>query len=320
MAVICPSFLRGRVARFTRLDSCGRPVAGACGQVVTKGIISVEMSTEVEEGEETLVKDFSGTLCIADKACDQIKWYTVTITLCAVDIDLVTMINPSWRKLTAENGDVIGWVENTILDCSTGFAMELWVEAANVESVCDNPDAEGAWGYLVLPWLIGGVVGDLTIENGAVQFAFAGRSKTGSKWGVGPYNIRQNPLTSAPMPLPEVIQSTDPRAFLITTLSPPTPVCGCQTLTPIVPPMPVVTAVEDPTDETGNTATITWTNYGAGPMTLDFDDGVVPNVVVADTGSMTHTYVNAGAHIVSVTDVDQPLRTDNAPSITTPFP
>lgn len=317
----CPSFLRGRRMRVTRLDTCGRPVAGAGNQVVTSGFISVEMSPEVSEGEEIEVKNAGGELCITDKACDAIKWYNVTISLCQVDIDLVTIMNPTWRRIVDESGEVIGWAENNNQDCSVGFALELWTEVANAESVCDNPDAEGAWGYLLLPYLVGGTVGDLTIENAEVTFEYTSRTKIGSRWGVGPYNIRQNPVTSAPMPLPIVVASDEPRIFLITTLAPPDAVCGAQTVTPVPPPaLEILSVTEDATDVSGNTAILDYTNWGAGGVTIDWDDGAAPTVAGPDTGTISHTYATAGTHTIVVTDADTPARTDSSTPFTTPFP
>ena len=317
----CPSFLRGRRLRVTRLDACGRPVAGAGNVVVTKGFTTVEMSPEVSEGEEIEEKNAGGELCISDKACDSIKWMNATITLCQVDIDLVTIMNPTWRTLTSEDDEVIGWIENQNQDCSVGFALELWTEVANAESVCDNPDAQGAFGYLLLPYQVGGTVGDITIENGAVSFQYTSRSKSGSRWGVGPYNIRQNPLDSTPMPLPAIIQSDEYRAFMLTTLAPPEPACGAQTLTPIEPPaLTINSVVEDTTDLTGNTAILDYTNWGAGAVTIDWDDGALPTVAGADTAVVSHTYTNAGSHTIVVTDSDTPARTDSSTPFTTPFP
>jgi len=313
----CPSFLRGRVLRATRLDACGRPVEGECGQVVSDGFITVNMSPEVEEGTETIQRKANGQICISDKAPDVIKWYTVTVTFCAVDIDLVTMINPTWQKLLSEDGETIGWAESDEFSDTEGFALEVWMNASGVESVCDNPDAEGSFGYVLLPWLVGGTVGELEIADGAVTFEFTGRTKRSSRWGVGPYNIRLNPLTSAPAQLPSVVQPSQQRLFLLTSLAPPESVCGCQTLTPVPPPaLEITSAVEGATDTTLNLA---WTNWGAGPVTIDWDDGASPTVAGPDTGSMTHVYVNAALHNVTVTDSSDVARTDAA-AITTPFP
>lgn len=313
----CPSFLRGRVLRATRLDACGRPVEGACGFVVTDGFISVNIEPEVEEGNEIVQRKANGQICIADKSPDAIKWYSVTVTLCAVDIDLVTMMNPTWTKLLSEDGETIGWAESSEFSDTEGFALELWMNAAGVESVCDNPDAEGSYGYVLLPWVVGGVTGELEIADGAVTFEFSGRTKASSRWGVGPYNIRQNPLTSSPAQLPAIVQPDEHRLFLTTSLAPPASVCGCQTLTPVAPPaLEITSAVEGATDTTLN---LSWTNWGAGPVTIDWDDGASPTVVGPDTGSLTHVYTNSGSHTVTVTDSSDALRTDSA-AITTPFP
>jgi len=49
--VDCPSYIGARAMRVTRLDSCGRPVYGPDSQVVTRGLISINIEPSVEEGE-----------------------------------------------------------------------------------------------------------------------------------------------------------------------------------------------------------------------------------------------------------------------------
>ena len=58
-----------------------------------------------------------------------------------------------------------------------GYGLEVWTGvAANA----------AAWGYVLLPALGAGKIGEFTIENGAATFAITSKSKEGSAWGQGP--------------------------------------------------------------------------------------------------------------------------------------
>lgn len=66
--------IKGRVARITRLDSCGAPVFGECSTIVTKGFITVTIAEEKEAGDEYKQKNAWGELWINDKDPDLTKW------------------------------------------------------------------------------------------------------------------------------------------------------------------------------------------------------------------------------------------------------
>lgn len=84
--------VRGRRARFTRLDSAGVPVVGPCSRVVTDGFVSVVLSAEIEAGEEITLKNAWGEFCISEKSGDLIKWVNVTVKACQIDPDVLDMV------------------------------------------------------------------------------------------------------------------------------------------------------------------------------------------------------------------------------------
>jgi len=91
---------------------------------------------------------------------------------------------------------------------------------------CEGQTTEsGSFGYLVLPFLRAGVVGDFTIENAAVSFTISGAvTLDGNSWGMGPYNTME--VGGVPAKLPEALDTNDHLAVLFTTMAPPEPTDG----------------------------------------------------------------------------------------------
>jgi hypothetical protein len=121
-------------------------------------------------------------------------------------------------------GNVVGFKMNSKIDaCDSGFALELW---SNVPSaVCEAGSGQN-YGYMVVPFLKGGVIGDFTVGNDAVNFSLSGaKSKDGNSWGVGPYDVVADD-TGLASPLLEALDADDHLHVQLTTIAPPDPECG----------------------------------------------------------------------------------------------
>lgn len=311
MASNCFTPIRGRRMRVTKVDTLGRPVPGICSQVVTSGFVTVEMTAEISEGETTEVRRADGSLCISERGCDSLNWYNISTEFCQVDPDLFAMINPTWTKLTNYQGDTIGWEESHSYSCDQGISIEIWSDVSGY--VPTDPSAQGAWVYYLLPFVVGGTLGDLTIENGAVTFSLTGRTKKGSQWGRGPYNVMANPPDGTCGPLITPFSPEAPRRVFLTTCRPPDAACGCQPLS--APNGPAAVVTEDTTDVTRMTVNAYVT--GTGPFTVDWGDGNVEDLPSGITGK-THHYGAAGTYVVAVyTTADKARATYT--TITVPF-
>lgn len=212
--------------RATKVDNCGAPVESACSQVVTDGFISVQLSPEIEEGEEITVRKANGALCISDQGCPELKWITAEITLCQVDPDLFSFFT-GYDLVLDYAGNSVGNRVGSDVQCDAGVALELWTDIPG--QVCTATGVK-QYGYFLLPWLINGIVGDFTIENDALNLVLTARTQVGSTWGVGPYNVDPINVANAPGPL---LTPIGPRHHLdmhMTTVAPPVAVCGCQPL------------------------------------------------------------------------------------------
>lgn len=304
----CASLIRGRRMRVTRLDSCGRPVYSQESQVVTSGFIQVEVSPEVEEAEDNTTLNAAGEVCVADPGgCDQLKWYELEMEFCQVDPTLVQIINPSWDLVRNPAGEVVGVRGKNRLSCETGYALELWtdVAGAGADACTGAPGSQGLWGYLLYPWVVGGVPGDLTIENGAISFTFTGKSKSGGGWRRGPYKVTLD-AAGMPGPLLTPIGPEDSHHLELVQVRPPAPKCGAQPVPRPTPEPAEVFLEAQSTDPNRRTLRLRANNHGFGPLVVTWGDGTAPEEV-RDGQWVTHAFAADGTFTVRVADKQTPL-------------
>lgn len=289
MVTRCQTYIGGRVARITRLDGCGRPVYGPDSVVTTKGVISVGYTANIDEGEEINEPNFAGERCAYQPARQQFLGYTVEVSFCEVDPDVFAMMTGQ-EVSTDWNGDVNGFGMDTAIDTSqTAFALEVWM-GAPATTGCADEGAQGNFGYVLLPFLQGGVLGDFTIENGAVTFTISGAATLdGNGWGVGPYDVTVGP-GGVPSPLSSPLSPTKHLELINVGIAPPEAQCGARPLLdPDADPLVDVT-----TDDTFLEVEFTPDPAGSDPWWIDFGDGLWD--YSEDGGSITHEYENAGTY------------------------
>lgn len=226
MANKCFSLLRGEAMRATRLDRCGNISDAECSSITTDGFISVAFTTNVTEGEAVTVTKANGKQCVNDTPAPEFNNVGVTVTFCNVDPELYAMLTNQPVEYDAA-GDAVGFrMRKNVSLNGAGVALELW---SNVPAEsCEG--GEGTWGYMLLPFLQGGVLGDFTLENNAVTFTIQGMvTKSGGAWGAGPYNVVMDEL-DAPGPLNEPMTSDDHFLVRWTNVAPPEPGCSCTTV------------------------------------------------------------------------------------------
>lgn len=224
MADQCFSMVRGRVMRVTRLDGCGRVKAAGCSAITSEGFVSIAFTANIDEGEEISVVNAGGKTCVKDTPVPRLSNYTLVVTFCEVSPELYAMLTGQ-RVVFNADGDAVGFRVNTDVDPSdSGFALEVW---SNVPGVaCGAATDQGTFGYTLVPFVQGGVLGDFTIENNAVTFTVSNAStKSGGSWGVGPYDVVDDGGTASG--LLEPIGSADHLHVQLTTIAPPAPGCSC---------------------------------------------------------------------------------------------
>lgn len=184
----CFTMVRGRVMRVTRLDGCGRIDPGECSAITSEGFVSVALTANIQEGESIEVVNAAGKRCVTDTPPPSFSNWGAEVTFCEVNPELYSMMTGN-AVVYDPSGNAVGFRVASNIDLTkSGFALETWSNVPNV--ACSTDGSGGSFGYSLLPFLQGGVVGDWTIENNAVTFTVTGMTtKDGSAWGVGPYNV-----------------------------------------------------------------------------------------------------------------------------------
>ena len=223
MATKPTKIVRGKRLRVTRLGPCGElPEAEEeCAQVVTRGFVSVEMSPENEEGDEITQQVADGSLCVDLQSPHEFKRWTLSIELCEVDPDLVSMLTRVSLETDAD-GDTVGFRSRKGV-IEEQFALELWVGVG--EDECENGQE---YGYLLFPWVAGGTFDSLTVENDAATLTIENAfTRGGGEWGVGPYDVVPDAMGD-PEQLGDPMESDEHHLQRTTTIAPPDAQAGCQ--------------------------------------------------------------------------------------------
>lgn len=224
----CFSIVRGNVIRATRLDACGRIDDGPCASVVTDGFISIAYTSRVTESEAIVLTKANGKTCVNDAPPPKWEGWGVTGTFCEVNPLLFEMLTGQEVLYNAE-GLPIGFnAEEGVNLAGRGVALELWSDVPSDACDPDDVNAQGAYGYSLLPFLQGGVLGDRTIENAGITFTIQGmNTRKGAAWAEGPYDVIIGE-DGNPGPLLRPVTAKTHEMFFFTSVAPPEPGCSCE--------------------------------------------------------------------------------------------
>lgn len=226
MSTVKYPVVKGRVMRATRLDSCGRPAYGNCGQVTSEGYVSIASTANYDDGDEINQKNAWGSSCVKRDAEPELLNESLDLVFCDVDPDLYTMVTGFPAVYDAQTGKTIGYdVDVSVRPSNVRWALENWSSAES--SVGCDESGDLPWAYFLWPFLSGGKISDYTIENGLTTFGISGAmTKSGSQWGTGPYLVTRDD-EGDPDFLQTPIGSTSHRRTFYTTIQPPLPTDGC---------------------------------------------------------------------------------------------
>jgi len=306
MPTECSALMRGKVARITRVDGCGNPVMcddGVTPQyVVSDGVISMQIEPEIDAGTDITQDNWNGDSCIDVPACPKIRWINLTATFCRMDPDLFSM----WTGVPVVRdpaGNATGFRVRKSVSCEEGVALEIWTGSAAANR-CTTGGGKAKYGYIVIPWVVNGVLGSYTIENGAVTFQVTAKGIDGGGWGVGPYDVYEGETAGSTAPLQTPFGEGDLEHIDTTTLPPPTAFCGANCV--VTPTPPVASVAADPADSTGHTAIVTYNNQPNGPVTIDWGDGSAVVTTPTEQGTASHVYAagTTGAQSITVADAN----------------
>lgn len=213
------SLIRGRVLRATRLDGCGNVVLGPDSEVTTAGFISVGLTANTQQGDAISVTNAAGDVCILDQPSPTFQNYSVEIAFCGVDPELVSLMTGQRTVLDADGTLAVGFRVNSKVNLDgQGFALEMW---SGVPAAQCGESGAVSYGYFLLPFVRGGVLGDFTVANDAINFTMTGAAtQDGNNWGAGPYDVVRD-SADQPGPLNEPMDPDDHLDMEVTTVPPP---------------------------------------------------------------------------------------------------
>jgi hypothetical protein len=220
--------IRGQAFRVTVLDNCGVPLVGPKSTFVSDQFISVKLTPDSIDGEDTAQKNAAGKLCVVDKAPDILKNVKAEITFCKVDPELISAT--TGQELIVDwEGNPSGVAFGDQADVN--WALEVWADIPG--TACGSGGKP--YGYHLLPLFPAAKLGEWTIEEKLASFSITATTLIGNGWGVGPYKVTMNPGATEqdpPVPGPLLLPlSPDKQLFLDrVTVPPPTPVCGSAAL------------------------------------------------------------------------------------------
>lgn len=289
MVAVCFAPIRVPAVRVTALDSCGVVSTATCSSVASNGIITIEQTGEYNERQDFFTLNGDGLPCITDTSPPILKWINLVLTFCNVDPEMFSLMTGEPLVLDdSASPQAIGFRTREGSVNTVNFAFESWSRISG-----SNNCAGGVlqFGYFLLPWVIEGTVGDLTLQNGVANFVVNARTRSSSLWANGPYNIRviqSGPDVGEVRPLLTPIAVGDHRHIQLTTLAPPANACGCVDATPTFAIAPGAGAAP-------LVVTATHPSGLVYPIHIDWGDATATQVV--NSGPTTgHSYTVPGSY------------------------
>ena len=311
MVAQCHSVVRAPTARVTRLGPCGEILDSECAFAVTNSFVDITLTKVLQDRQDALQLNANGDICVDKPKAPILRWYEVVITFCQVDPELFNIV--SAEPLIMDDSlvpEAVGWCTLPDSPSASNYALEFWT--GTEDEGCD--DDEIIYGYGLLPRLTQGMIGDVTIANGVINFTVSAISRPGNQWGTGPYNVIINETglnAGLPGPLLLPVATNAHKCFQWTKLGPPVSQCGCQDLTPAFEVLPTSGAAATP-----RVATFPLDANGDPilPAVIDWGDLTADTTVTSGT-TTNHTYV-AGSYTATYRPLDESAPTYTSAVIT----
>jgi hypothetical protein len=169
--------------RVAQIDECtDLPIPGTCRGYLFNCFRNTELTTNVEEGEQTILRNDSGKKCFTSRVCDELTNVGITFELLNPDYELTNIL--TGQSLINDGIENIGWFHTDGLNCTPWLCVELF------EQVPDEACAAGhRYRRIVLPKVRFKPVGSPTREGQLRIVGFEGQTSAASiaAYGTGPF-------------------------------------------------------------------------------------------------------------------------------------
>lgn len=183
MTICCPKSIKACALRLTRQDECDRALDPLTtnSRLQSAGFMELNLSPDMEGGEDITTKNACGDICIRDKDCDRLKGFEVELKLCGIPLPTIEMLIGA-TLLDDGDGNFVGAVMRESKDaaCELSKALEFW--SKNAARECTT-DAENLYIHWVLPRTINWELsGGLNFTNGALEVTVTGYAENNPNW------------------------------------------------------------------------------------------------------------------------------------------
>jgi len=218
MTAVCPSSILACGMRVTLLDSQGNVASGSNNVWVTDKLIEISTTPEIEAPTDLTMKSGCDRIIATYRGPELFKRHTFEISLGSIEPGLLSMMIGADVYLDGTDPIGLSWPGGIACDdvAVPQVALEVWSYAW--ECAGQSP----TWPYIHWAWPgTRWQIGPATL--GATDFfrpALTGFSFANPLWGFGPYDDDPGDVIG------------DLGAFWFTDETPPTALCGYQTVVP----------------------------------------------------------------------------------------
>lgn len=287
--------VRGRRYRFTRLDSCGNPVFGPDGYVVTTGIVTAAFTAVTTATDDIRVTNSNGDTCIFEPGVTSLEGYSAEIALCGMDPDMFN-IATGMPVSKDKDGVTTGVIIDVDVDLSSfAFALEIWT-GINADDACGQV-GDVDYGYILMPYMQGASLGDFTVQNGSIDFTISNAaSRKGGSWGEGPYSDVMVHAGDVPGPLLQPLTSSQVLLMDRTKVAPPADAIGGRPL--LDPSWTTLISVDGTPDDLIVDFEVTPSIVSGEGVYYEYGDDSY-DFITTVPGDSSHTYAKAGTYVVT---------------------
>jgi hypothetical protein len=219
MASVCAAPIKGVVIRIVQLDVCGVPVTGATSHVVVTNLFTqVQMTPQYEAGTDFFERTADGLIGVNQIDPPILKRMQLSTDLMSVDPDMMPYVISARELVTSAPVSGVGFAVSEGVS-TAHYSMEVWQRVAGAGACSAGGLAQ--YVYNAWPHCYNTQIGAYTISNARSTLTFqCDTAAAAPQWLDGPGTATWLP-TGTPSAL-----STEHWLWNITTVAPPTAVCG----------------------------------------------------------------------------------------------
>jgi hypothetical protein len=186
MTIVCPASIKACAMRLTRQNDCGIVLDPLVpnSRILSSGFMEINLSPDVESGEDITSKNACGDICIRNKDCDRLKGFDVEIKLCGIPLPTIEMLTGA-TLLSDGAGGFNGAVmrESKASPCTDQVMLEFWSVNAN-KGACT---VDGASSDLYIHWVMPTsnnweISGGMNFTVGALEITVTGYAENNPLW------------------------------------------------------------------------------------------------------------------------------------------